>query len=194
MRSISSLFVVATLIVGTFSAEATSRMKLGGLTSQPIGHAVFCEQFKGDCAQISGSRLPQRLTHSRWADLVDVNNIANLGVEPVTDQDYYGVEEHWTYPRSYGDCEDYVLLKRYMLIQRGWSAANLLITVVRQANGDGHAVLTVRTSNGDFVLDNLEKSIKRWDRTPYRFIKRTASNHSGRWIAIRDTRNQVARF
>ncbi|MFD0917687.1 transglutaminase-like cysteine peptidase [Pseudahrensia aquimaris] len=194
MRSISLSLLLAASLFGATQSDAASRMKLGGLTSQPIGHAVFCEQFKGDCARISGNQEPQRLTQLRWNDLVDVNNIANVGVEPVTDQEFYGVEEHWTYPRSYGDCEDYVLLKRYMLIQRGWSAANLLITVVRQANGDGHAVLTVRTSNGDFVLDNLERDIKRWDKTPYRYVKRTASNHSGRWISIRDSRNQVARY
>lgn len=189
---ISTLSLVLSGVLASSSAMASAKMSLGGFTSQPIGHAVFCEQFKGDCTRISGNRAPQKLTHSRWNDLVEVNNIANVGVEPVTDQEFYGVEEHWTYPRSYGDCEDYVLLKRYMLIQRGWSASNLLITVVRQANGDGHAVLTARTTNGDFILDNLETKIERWDKTAYRYIKRTASSHSGRWVAIRDLRNQLA--
>ena len=33
-------------------------------------------------------------------------------IEPVTDQQLWGVEEKWSYPVNKGDCEDYVLLKR----------------------------------------------------------------------------------
>jgi predicted transglutaminase-like cysteine proteinase len=39
------------------------------------------------------------------------------------------------------DCEDYVLLKRRMLMQAGWPREALLVTVVRDKKGDGHAVL-----------------------------------------------------
>ena len=63
--------------------------------------------------------------------------------------------ERWNYPDDgYGDCEDYVLLKRRMLMQAGWPREALLITVVRDKKGDGHAVLTVKTNRGEFVLDN----------------------------------------
>ncbi len=119
-----------------------------------------------------------------------MNNYANRTVQPVTDQDYYGVEEHWTYPRTFGDCEDYALLKRYMLMQRGWPVSSLLITVVRQPNGDGHAVLTVRTNRGDFILDNMEAKIERWDRTPYKYLKRQSVTHSGEWSSILDSRRR----
>ena len=37
---------------------------------------------------------------------------------------------------------------------RGWPESKLLITVVRDENNEGHAVLTVRTDEGDFILDN----------------------------------------
>ena len=33
------------------------------------------------------------------------------------------------------------------------------MTVARQPNGDGHAVLTVRTSIGEYMLDNLEPRV-----------------------------------
>ena len=135
-----------------------------------------------------------KLTSKRWRELVEINDFSNNVVEPVTDMDLYGVEEHWTYPKSYGDCEDYVLLKRYMLLQRGWPESSLLITVVKQPNGDGHAVLTVRTDRADFVLDNLEGEVKQWDKTPYRFLKRQSTRHTGRWTTINDRRNQVASY
>ncbi len=53
--------------------------------------------------------------------------------------------EKWSYPEDgKGDCEDYVLLKRRMLMQAGWLREALLITVVRERNGDGHALLLTR--------------------------------------------------
>ena len=64
----------------------------------------------------------------------------------MTDIEHWGVVERWNYPDDgYGDCEDYVLLKRRMLMQAGWPREALLITVVRDKKGDGHAVLTVKT-------------------------------------------------
>ncbi len=49
--------------------------------------------------------------------------------------------------------------------------SDLLITVVRQMNGEGHAVLTVRTDRGDYVLDNLELRVKPWNETSYDYLK-----------------------
>ena len=84
-----------------------------------------------------------------------VNLWVNSHVKPMTDMDHWGVVERWNYPDDgYGDCEDYVLLKRKMLMQEGWPREALLITVVRDQNGDGHAVLTVKTDKGEFILDN----------------------------------------
>ena len=57
-------------------------------------------------------------------------------------------------PRTKGDCEDYALLKRHTLIRKGWPVGSLLLTVVRDEKGEGHAVLTARTKQGDFILDN----------------------------------------
>ena len=71
------------------------------------------------------------------------------------------------------------------LAERGLSLSNLLITVVRKPDGEGHAVLTVRTDKGDLILDNLNDSVKTWNKTPYRFLKRQASDHTGRWVTIR---------
>lgn len=68
----------------------------------------------------------------------------------------------------------------------GIPLSNLLITVVRKPDGEGHAVLTVRTDKGDFVLDNLAAAVKLWDETGYRYLKRQASDHTGRWVSIRD--------
>ena len=59
-----------------------------------------------------------------------------------------------------------------MLMQAGWPREALLITVVRDKKGDGHAVLTVKTDRGEFVLDNQEPQVLPWNKTGYRFVKR----------------------
>ncbi|MGB7286680.1 MAG: transglutaminase-like cysteine peptidase, partial [Salaquimonas sp.] len=134
---------------------------------------------------------PVKLTQARWTEMVRANNRANKSIIPVTDMDYYGTEEYWVMPKSHGDCEDFALMKRKELLSKGWPASSLLITVVRQPNGDGHAVLTVRTNRADYVLDNLNGEILQWDQTDYTYIKRQTPRHSGIWQSIKDTRSYV---
>jgi predicted transglutaminase-like cysteine proteinase len=164
-------------------------MPLGGMTSQPIGHYDFCQERPVECQVLSDDTTPAVLTEASWRELQEVNNLVNAAIVPVTDQELFGEPEVWFYPNTRGDCEDYVLLKRRILIDQGWHEADLLITVVRRPDGEGHAVLTVRTDRGDFVLDNLEADIRLWSDTDYVFIKRQAEGNTGRWQAIEDGRS-----
>ena len=114
-----------------------------------------------------------------------MNSAVNTAIAPITDLKLYGKPEVWTYPAANkGDCEDYVLLKRRMLVERGFPESTLLITVVRDENNEGHAVLTVRTDGGDFVLDNKRRDIARWAETPYTFVKRQSERNPLVWISL----------
>lgn len=178
---------IALLVMVAYPAAgsaANMSMKTGRVTSQPIGHYEFCKQFNAECKPVKGSGAAPRVTDYGWDVIREINHAVNFSVMPKTDLELFGKEEVWTYPDIAGDCEDYVLLKRHMLMERGFSAADVLITVVRKPDGEGHAVLTLRTSEGDFVLDNLEDEIKHWRQTPYRYLKRQASTNSGRWVTI----------
>lgn len=175
------------------AAEAAQPfMQTGGRTTQPVGHYEFCQREPDQCRQKSPRQAPVELTRKLWSAMIDINNAVNDAVSPRTDMEIWGKEEVWSYPTSVGDCEDYALEKRRRLMKLGVSAGDLLITVVRQPNGDGHAVLTVRTSRGDFILDNLEPRVMAWQETPYTYLKRQSERHSGAWIAIDDSRANVA--
>ena len=89
------------------------------------------------------------MSGDRWRMVYQLNSYVNGKVKPVSDAELYGEEEHWAYPTTAGDCEDYVLLKREVLMHLGLPEASLLITVVHDENGEGHAVLTVPTDGGD---------------------------------------------
>ena len=111
----------------------------------------------------------------------------------MTDMEHWGVVERWNYPDDgYGDCEDYVLLKRRMLVQAGWPREALLITVVRDRHGDGHAVLTVKTDKGEFILDNQNDQILLWADTGYRFVKRQSQSDPNVWVALGEPRGAPA--
>jgi predicted transglutaminase-like cysteine proteinase len=111
----------------------------------------------------------------------------------MTDLDHYGVVEKWAYPDDgYGDCEDYVLLKRRLLVDAGWPRQALLITVVRDLKGDGHAVLTVKTDRGEFILDNQQADILLWSDTSYRYVKRQSQSDPNVWVSLGDPRPATA--
>jgi len=159
-------------------------MKAFGDTLPPIGYVNFCQEHRADCRP--GPRFADRiqLTPAKFGQIEEVNTAVNTEIAPETDLDLYGKPEYWTYPTTKGDCEDYVLLKRRILIERGFPESTLLITVVRDENDEGHAVLTVRTDKGDFVLDNKRREVMRWADTPYTFIKRQSERNPLVWISL----------
>ena len=167
-------------------AVASASMVTGGLTSQPIGHYDFCKTHVSECNIRPTDLNPIRVSAYVWQEIASVNDEVNHAVKPLSDIDHYGKDEVWAYPDDgLGDCEDYVLEKRRDLMRKGISLADLLITVVRKPDGEGHAVLTVRTDRGDYILDNLTDEVKSWTRTPYRYLKRQAVDNTGRWVSIR---------
>ena len=185
LRKVTLFAVMAAMgICAPAVSQASGSMKTGGLTSQPIGHYEFCRIYRDQCDRDTGDTGPLRLDSKIWSAILNVNSTVNMVIEPKSDIDIYGKEEVWTFPDKAGDCEDYVLLKRQLLINEGISPSDLLITVVRKPNGEGHAVLTLRTNDGDFILDNLNDDVLAWSDTPYTFLKRQASFDSGRWVKV----------
>ncbi|MBL8583232.1 MAG: transglutaminase-like cysteine peptidase [Rhizobiaceae bacterium] len=188
-RAVARDFLIAcagAVLASAVSAHASGVMATGGLTSQPIGHYEFCKANPGECSIRPRDLGPATITDALWQELTGVNRDENRANSPMTDIDHNGKDEVWAYPDGYGDCEDYVLEKRRQLNRLGMSLADLLITVVRKPDGEGHAVLTVRTDKGDFILDNLNDAVKPWDETGYRFLKRQAADNTGRWVSIRE--------
>lgn len=164
-----------------------SNMIAGTNTATPIGYARFCVEMPDECGNGNGRGGKVALTPANFEQLRRINDEVNTRIQPLTDIEHYGEIERWTYPDDgYGDCEDYVLLKRRTLIEGGWPAETLLITVVRDKQGDGHSVLTVVTDKGDLVLDNQEAAIKLWHETGYRFVKRQAQGFPDRWVSLGD--------
>jgi predicted transglutaminase-like cysteine proteinase len=191
------LAVIATLLAMTMKAKADDERvlyaSLGDVTRAPIGWVEFCAENPGECR---GDLMEPRdivMSQAAWRDLIKVNRWVNETVKPMTDMDHWGVIERWSLPTDgYGDCEDYVLLKRKLLMDAGWPRQALLITVVRDKKGEGHAVLTVKTDKGEFILDNQNEKVLPWTETGYRFVKRQSQSDQNIWVALGDNRPAVS--
>jgi predicted transglutaminase-like cysteine proteinase len=154
-----------------------------GKTLPPIGFVKFCASSPADCKpKTGGSSIP--MTPERWKLVSQVNAYVNGKIAPVSDQDLYGEPEHWAYPTDAGDCEDYVLLKKRYLEKLGFSREALLITVALDEKREGHAILTLATESGDYILDNRNNDLLRWNSTNYKMLKRQSHKSPLEWVAL----------
>jgi predicted transglutaminase-like cysteine proteinase len=166
---------------------------LGDTARAPIGWVDFCSDSPRECR--GGASQPRDIvmTQTAWRDLLRVNQWVNDNIKPMTDMEHWGVVEKWSLPTDgYGDCEDYVLLKRKMLIDAGWPREALLVTVVRDKKGEGHAVLTVKSNKGEFILDNQNEDVVAWTETGYKFVKRQSQSDPNVWVSLGQPNSAVA--
>lgn len=159
---------------------------VGGETTIPYGWVDFCNRHADECALGKLTPVDVHMTRQVWKTLEDVNVTANGAIEPISNLDHWGTTlDHWDYPvDGKGDCKIYALFKRKLLIERGFPRQALLMTIVRDLNGQGHAVLTVKTDRGDFVLDNLADEVRPWNATGYTFFKRQAQDDPNVWLSL----------
>jgi len=174
------------------ATRETSWTPVGAETRRPIGWHNLCRVQADECDAGPQTPVNVALTSDAHRLLVTVTRLANRAITPQTDDDHYHLDrktfvDWWTYPDDgAGDCSDFMLLKRKMLIEAGWPRAAVLATVVRDHQGNGHAVLTVTTDRGDFILDNLTDKLLRWDETGYAFVKRQSQADENIWVSLAD--------
>lgn len=157
-----------------------------GKSLPPVGFVKFCVANPGECKGVGRRVKRVEVTTDSWSKLHKINNRVNAEIAPVSDDELYGVPEFWTYPVNAGDCEDYLLMKKRELEKLGFDSGALLITVVLDEKNEGHAVLTVATDRGDFVLDNRRNDILMWRETGYTFLKRQSQQDPRAWVALTD--------
>lgn len=147
-------------------------------------------------AQEEAEARAPRMTPALWSLLNRVNGEVNTAIQRSTDIATYGVEDYWNTPledgRRRGDCEDYVLEKERALIAAGYPRQALNIALVTTHWGEGHAVLLVATSEGEYVLDNLSPWIVNWREAPYRWDRRQVNGEAFNWVMIIDPARQKA--
>jgi predicted transglutaminase-like cysteine proteinase len=181
-RRFGVALMILALAMGT--ADAAPLLVANGEAPPLPAWTDFCAKQPAECRL--DPKEPETVAATpELLELVDaVNRYVNRTILPVTDKDHWGVIDDWGFPvEAMGDCEDIQLLKRRYLIEAGVPRRALPMTVVLDELGEGHAVLTVRTDQEDFILDNKNSIVKRWDRTGYTFIKREGDAATG-WVFL----------
>lgn len=165
--------------------EAAIYASTGQETAVPYGWVDFCRRYRGECPDDTLPTQNIEFAVKTLKQIERINSWVNHSIKPISDSDHWGVVDRWDYPNDgMGDCEDYALLKRKMLIEEGFPRQALLITVVKEKNGEGHAILTIKTNRGEFVLDNMSDEVRPWTRAPYRFVKRQSQENPNMWVAV----------
>jgi predicted transglutaminase-like cysteine proteinase len=128
--------------------------------------------------------MPGTLTPAAWRQLQEINDRVNQGIRYAPDQG----EDRWDIVEGggTGDCEDYALTKRAALIALGWPGEALRIATAWTPSGVYHAVLTVDTDRGTYVLDNRYPRVEPWEALPYRWHRRSPAR-GALWAEITAT-------
>jgi predicted transglutaminase-like cysteine proteinase len=203
MRSVSAptpvrlLVVAVTLIIvgriiGVGEACArdltppTEHLRLAvGMGAQPTpAWQEFCRRLPAECEVDAAEPEFIALTPAIWTLIASVNTFVNASIGPMTDRDHWGVEDRWDFPDDgHGDCEDFQILKRKLLAEAGLPRRAMRMAVVLDQAGEGHAVLMLRTDQGEYILDNKSSVPALWSDTGYHFVKREGSDGPA-WVAL----------
>ena len=175
----------------TSTAQAQGALPAASLGAAPVGEArpiaawvEFCQSYGAECALNRAEPARIALSARTWAMIQLVNRRVNLSLHAVTDQDHWGRPDRWDLAEDrMGDCEDFQLLKRRALAEAGLPRRAMRMTVVIDEKGEGHAVLTLITDRGDFILDNKTDAVTAWHETGYTFIKRE-SQDAVSWVSL----------
>jgi predicted transglutaminase-like cysteine proteinase len=201
-RAIASTLVAALLVLTSFGLQAAERDPRPLPVASPLPALDeaepippwrdFCDRYPAECAVDVFEPAVLELTAAAWGRIEAVNERVNSTVKPMTDMKHWGVVDHWDLPDDgYGDCEDYQLQKRRLLAEMGFPRRPMRMTVVLDEAREGHAVLTIRTDRGDYILDNRRQAVLAWSDTGYEYIKREGSQGPA-WVALHGEKRAAA--
>ncbi len=186
IASFMLLGIVGTAHVAQAHEATATYAAVGGVTRMPYGWVDFCGRRPSECRVETLEPVDLELTAKTFRILDRVNRAVNVAIEPISNLDHWGTMlDHWDYPvDGKGDCKIYALEKRRQLLAIGFPRQALLMTIVRDLEGNGHTILTVKTNHGEFILDNMVDEIRGWEVTGYKFIKRQSQSDPNQWVSV----------
>lgn len=155
-------------------------MALGGAVPAPMGFTAFCHDYPGSCAASPSAQRQVALDARRLSELREVNARVNDAIWPAKDRN----EDVWSIAPEAGDCDDYAVTKRDMLIRMGYAPSALLLTTARTERGEKHLVLVVSTDQGDLILDNRTDEVRDWRDVRYTWETRQSSINPKIWQTV----------
>ena len=163
------------------AAHASSFLTAYSSTTQPDGFSGTCGQYPWACSSQGGAISSTEALRIATR----VNRQVNSRIRSATDRQLYGVEDRWALPvKGAGDCEDYALLKKKLLLEAGLPGGMLLLATALNRRSEPHAVLVLRLPTGDMILDNETSVVKPWQRTGHTYLKIQVAEHPSQWSSV----------
>jgi predicted transglutaminase-like cysteine proteinase len=179
---------------GTERADALAPIVGRSATLAPFQHVRFCLRYPADCQPSSVHNARVEFNPQTIELIRRVNNAVNQTIAP-RDKNYEkNLKDGWTIAPSAGDCNDYAVTKRHMLLKNGFPSSALLLSVIKTPSGVGHLVLIVATTKQDIVMDNLTEAIVPWQTTNYRWLKIQSAIDPRNWNQVEQTTASAASF
>ncbi|HEX6013653.1 MAG TPA: transglutaminase-like cysteine peptidase [Geminicoccaceae bacterium] len=153
----------------------------GNAVAGPAGWLNYCMAARGTCgAPVPSTEVaptPETLAVVERVQ-AEVNGRLTARAEPPG-------RDLWQVAPASGDCEDYALTKQVLLRAAGLPPGVVRLATVTLPNGEYHAVLTVATTRGTLVLDNLRAGAVPLDAVPYRWLRLEDPAGGLRWKELR---------
>ena len=112
-----------------------------------------------------------------------INSQVNASVSYKTDLEQYFKPEFWVEAGTFGDCEDYALLKRAYLLEQGFNRKDLHLACCWDETGTYHCVLLCNTDKGWFSLDNRFATPQIPSKCGYAWDK-ALNEETGKWYVL----------
>lgn len=153
---------VSALIAGVMAAY----------TLGPSGFYRMCLDNPAECRRVTQTRILS------VDEVREINTSVNASIRPRVE---FSGKDDWRMGPRTGDCEDYAITKRRLLIARGIGSANARIAVGKLKSGD-HAVLLVTVSGQTYVLDNLTDAIWSAEQSTMKITSIQSINNPRTWL------------
>jgi predicted transglutaminase-like cysteine proteinase len=165
----------------------SASVQFGARTTAPFGAVLFCTKRPEACKPTKGT-LPTKsgrvtMSSDLMKRIASANASVNRRMKAVDDRGWKNADV-WEVGAARGDCEDFALTKRALLQEIGFPSSAVLVAVGRLPRGQMHAVLVVRTTEGDFVLDNLIRAVRPIAAVEYRFEKIQSPDDPLIWLKV----------
>jgi predicted transglutaminase-like cysteine proteinase len=170
------MFAMSTILVFIFSIVC---YKLYPLIADraPFGWLGYNDNVSVDADNHSGN--------SKIHELNDAFREVKKSFIYTSDEAQYQKREHWaimtkrTDGHYYGDCEDFALTCRSILLKKGWSKSNLRLALCWDENGAYHCVCVATVDDTDYIIDNRARHISKFKDSNYKWdrIQDADSSH-----------------
>lgn len=151
----------------------------------PLSFALFCIQYPEECEEQPDRRITNFQSRGqRWRELNQINSTVNVAIVPKK-QVASQLDHDWQIFPFDGNCSDYAVTKRHLLLRAGWPSSSLLLAeVIIRASGEHHFVLLAREGRSVFVLDNLSTIVIELNEALDKYVLvRTESDRAPRlWV------------